>query len=179
LRDDAQMLQEDERRFADRLATAIADDLRRVPPREPVLRVVLRWFTTDDPLYFTVHALGAPEAGDVDPGDAWYPLEWGNVDAEIERAERLLTAHPELRRAGERLQQRYEEVVGDDEPSPAILEAVRRLPAAIAAAGIETHERFAVAAAQFEGYGALPVLRRLADPALLAELEARGELPDE
>jgi hypothetical protein len=159
------------------LAGAIADDVRTAPPDGPVVRVVLRWFEEADPAYFTVHVLGAHERGDVAPGDAWYPLEWPNVDREIDRTDRV-SADREVVRAGEVLKALYESAVSDG-PTAAIVEVVRALPPALKAAGVALDPELAVSAAHFEGFGALDVLRDVATSQVLAALEARGELPVE
>jgi hypothetical protein len=62
---------------------------------------------------------------------------------------------------------------------PAVEELVVQLPAAFAAAGIDLHERFAVSAAHFEGWGALDVLEGTAPPELLKALADHGELPED
>lgn len=172
--------QEDE--YAASFARAIAEDLRAHPPAGALVRVVIRWFEGDDPLYFTVHALGSEERADVPPEDAWHPLEWPNVDQEIERTDRL-TEHPGVRHTGEALKATYEtgtpEWAKDDAGtiSPATIDVVRRLTIELQAAGVRLDDEFAASAAHFEGWGALAVLRDLADPHVLAALEARGELP--
>jgi hypothetical protein len=172
--------------YAAAFAAAIAEDIAAHPPGGDLTRVVLRWFEHDDPLQFTVHALGAEEAGEVPLEDAWLPLEWPNVDAEMERTDRLLE-HPDVQRTGEALQATYEPPAGDDEvvaaaegawgPSAATIEVVRRLPEALTAAGVAPAEDFAASAAHFEGWGALAVLEEVADPDVLAALDERDELP--
>jgi hypothetical protein len=172
----------EERDYAEAFARAIAEDLRAHPPGGPVVRVVVRWFEEDDPLYFTVHALGIEERAEIPPEDAWYPLEWPNVDREMERTDRLSEA-PAVISAGEALKARYETAGDDDEgewePSAATVEVVRALPAALQAAGVPLDQEFAASAAHFEGWGALRVLQDVGDPRVLGALEARGELPAE
>ena len=60
-----------------------------------------------------------------------------------------------------------------------MIELVRRLPEVLAAHGVRVGERFAVAAAHFEGWGARSSLEATASPELLAALEAHGEMPVE
>jgi hypothetical protein len=174
----------EEQTYAAAFARAIAADVSAHPPVGALARIVVRWFETDDPLYFTVHALGSEERAAVAAGEAWYPLEWQDVDREMERTGRL-SGDAEVLRAGAALRPQYEEAADDaDEdgepgPSAATVEAVRRLPDALRAAGVELDQHFAVSAAHFEGWGALAVLRRVATPELLAALAARDELPEE
>lgn len=59
-------------------------------------------------------------------------------------------------------------------PSPALLEVVRRLPAALGQLARAPY--FAVTAAHFEGFGPEEVLEATADPDVLAALRKRGEL---
>lgn len=178
----------EEVKFAADFAGAIADDVLEHGPEEPLVRAVVRWFEATDPLYFTVHVLPASARDDVPPEDAWYPLEWPNVDEEMERTDRL-TSHAALQRAGAPLADRYEndpamqedvEEWGDQLlPSPAVIETVRRLPDALRAAGVRLDDEFVASAAHFEGYGTLAVLKATALPATIAALDARGELPEE
>jgi hypothetical protein len=168
--------------YAAAFARAIAEDIAAHPPGGDLVRVVLRWFEQDDPLYFTVHALGAEEAGEVPGEDAWLPLEWPNVDAEMERSDRL-SEHPDVQQTGEALKATYEPAAEDEQPegewgpSPATVEVVRRVPDALAAAGVGRADDFAASAAHFEGWGALAVLEEVADPDVLAALDERDELP--
>jgi hypothetical protein len=173
----------EEQTYAAVLAGAIAADLSANPARGALLRLVVRWFEPDDPLYFTVHALGADEP--VEPPAAWYPLEWPEVERELDRTARL-SGDADVLAAGAALRPQYEEAADDaddedGEPaaSPATVELVRRLPAALRAAGVALDERFAVTAAHSEGSGALAVLRSVASPQLLSALAARDELPEE
>jgi hypothetical protein len=172
----------EEQDYAVTLAGAIADDLLANPPGGALVRVVVRWFEEDDPLYFTIHALGADEHGEVPSDDAWYPLEWPNSERELERADRLL-AHPGVKRTGEALTAVYSDDEDDEDgewgPSAATVEVVRRLPDALRSAGVPLADEFSASAAHFEGWGALSVLQKVADPDLIAALEARGELPGE
>lgn len=170
-----------EARFAIALVEAVVDDLRRNPPAGAVVRVVIRWFEADDPAYFTLHVLGSAERAAVCAEDAWYPLEWSNVEREMERTHRVAGV-PAVVSAGDELQEHYRSHPDDGgnwEPSAAIREAVRRLPEALRSAEIPTDPELAVSAAHFEGWGALAVLEDVAAPELIAALEARGELPDE
>lgn len=167
--------------YAASLARAIAEDLRVHPPAGVLVRLVIRWFEPDDPLYFTVHALGSQERADVRPEDAWYPLEWPNVDREFERTDRL-TEHPGVRQAGKALEATYgvgtcaQVEVDAPGPSPATVDVVRRLADELQAAEVPLDDEFAASAAHFEGSGALAVLQDLTAPHVL---EARGELPVE
>ena len=168
--------------YAAAVASAIAADIRDEPPEGPLVRVVLRWFEENDPLYFTVHALGAEERDAMPAEDAWYPLEWPNEDREIDRGERV-AQDPDVKRAGEALAAHYEQQEADESgewgPSPATVEVVRRLPDALRLAGVELTDDFAASAAHFEGWGARAVLEQVADGRLLGVLEERGELPEE
>ena len=175
-----------EKQFASAFAAALARDVRRHGPGEPLVRAVVRWHEPTDPLYFTVHVLTSRQRRQVRPADAWYPLEWPNVDAEMERTDRL-NRDAAIRRTGRRLAARYQrdpdvqdeiEGWGDGlSPSPVIVEIVRRVPEALRDAGVDVHDELAVSAAHFEGYGALPVLRATAQPGVIAALDRRGELP--
>ena len=167
----------EEEAFATALARAFVSDIEAHPPRGALARVVVRWFTWDDPLYFTLHAFG--EHDEAAAGNEWYPLTWSNVDAELQRADRV-REDPEVQRTGEALQAAYEddedlaeEPVGS--PSPPVLDVVRRLPTALEALPRMPH--FAAAAAHFEGYGPEYVLRTVASPELKAQLAARDEFP--
>ncbi|HEX5618825.1 MAG TPA: hypothetical protein VFX51_10415 [Solirubrobacteraceae bacterium] len=168
--------------YAAAVAAAIAEDVHGNPPDGPLVRVVLRWFEEGDPLYCTLHALGANERDAVPPEDAWYPLEWPNADIEIDRWERVVK-EPEVQRTGEVLAAYYGEHEDDEEgewgPSPATVEVVRRLPAALRSAGVDLTDDFAAAAAHFEGWGARAILKEVADRRLLRALRKRGELPEE
>src|SRR4051812_38119048 len=170
----------EEKEYAATFARAIAEDVLAHPPRGPVVRIVLRWAEEDDPLYFTVHVLGADERAGVAPGDAWLPLAWPDLDRELDRSDRL-AEHAGLRRIGTRLKARYDMADVDDDaewaPSAATVGVVKQLPAALRTAGVPLDPDFAATAAHFEGWGALAVLEEVADPALLAALEARGERP--
>lgn len=79
-----------EEQYATELASAIVASLRERPVSGPLVRVSIRWF--EGPDYLTIHALGADDEQEVDADDAWYPLEWPNVDAEIGRADLVLGA---------------------------------------------------------------------------------------
>ena len=174
----------EEERFAAELARSIAEDLQAHPPGGDLVRVVLRWFEAADPLYFTVHALGEEEAQEVPADDAWYPLEWPNVDEGLERTERVVE-DPGVQEAGEVLAAAYEESAEEPEetgewtPSQAIVEAVRLLADALRGAGVPLAERFAASAAHSEGWGVLKVLEATADSDALHALEEQDELPHE
>ena len=181
----------EEQEFADTFARAVAEDIRAHPAGGPLVRVVVRWEEEVEPLNFTVHALGADEHDEVAPEDAWYPLEWPNLDHEMERADRL-HEDPILQRAADALKAQYEDRDGEDgedgeeasgewghHASPAVVEAVRMLPDALREAGVPLDDEFVASASHFEGWGALKVLEETADPEILAALEARDELPYE
>jgi hypothetical protein len=163
------------------LATAIAADIAADRLAGPLRRIVVRWFWNGDPAHLTIHALAA---GDPQPDaeDAWYPLEWDVSDREFERTDRVL-ATPAVRQAAAALaasfERLYDDQVDDLAHVPAVLEAVRRLPDSLAAHAVPVADRFAVAAAHFEGWGLLQSLRATASPELLAALKAHDELPEE
>ena len=180
---------EEEQQFADAFSRAVAEDIRAHPAGGPLVRVIVRWEEEADPLHFTIHALGADEAEEVAPEDAWYPLEWPNLDHEMERGDRLVD-DPMLQRAGDALKAQYAD--RDEEPeegeaagewghhaSPGLVEAVRMLPEALREAGVQLDDEFVATATHFEGWGALKVLEETADPDVLAALEERDELPYE
>jgi hypothetical protein len=163
------------------LATAIAADIASDRLAGPLRRIVVRWFWNADPTYLTIHALAA---GDPQPyaEDAWYPLEWDVSNREFERTERVLAA-PAVQQAVAALTASFERLdddqVDDLAHVPAVLEAVRRLPDSLATHAVPVADRFAVAAAHFEGWGLLQSLRATAPSELLAALEAHDELPVE
>lgn len=179
----------EEQEFADTFSRALAEDVHAHPPAGPLVRLIVRWAEETEPLHFTAHALGADERDEVAAEDAWYPLEWPNLDHEMERADRL-AEDPVLQRAGDALKSQYEdrgEEPDEDEAagewghhaSPALVEAVRLLPEALREAGVPLDEEFVATASHFEGWGALKVIEETADPDVLAALEARDELPYE
>jgi hypothetical protein len=171
-------------RFGRVLAQAIAEDVVADPPAGPVLRVVIRWFEPLDPGYFTVHVLGADDESRVRPQDAWYPLEWHGVDDDMGRTERL-TERADIRAAAAPItsddyddeDEEYDEDEHGLAPR-AIIAAVKAVPDALRAAGVDLDPRFAVSAAHFEGHGALATLRAT-DPAALERLEASGLQPQD
>ena len=176
----------EEQQFAEAFARALAEDIRAHPVGGPLVRVVVRWAEETEPMGFTVHALGADEHDEVPAEDAWYPLEWPNLDHEMERADRL-AEDPVLQGLADELKAQYadreeqedEEAAGEWGASPAIVEAVRALPEALAEAGVALDDDFAATASHFEGWGSLKVLEETADPDVLARLEGRDELPYE
>ncbi len=179
----------EEQQFADTFARAVAEDIRAHPPGGALVRVVVRWEAETEPMHFTVHALGEDERDEVPPEDAWYPLEWPNLDHEMERADRL-GEDPILQRAADELKAQYDDPGEPEEgdeaagewgsgASPAIVEAVRALPDALREAGVALDDEFVATASHFEGWGALKVLEETADPDVLSALEARDELPYE
>lgn len=175
-------LTDEEQRYGQVLAQAIAEDVRDHPPGSSVVRVVIRWFQAEDPTYFWVHALGVEDQAEVDPEDAWYPLEWPNVAEEEARSERL-GGHKSLQLAGEALRVQYQDAEDDSDgewgPSPGTVEAARRLPGALREAEVELEEHFAASAAHFEGWGSRAVLHAVASRKVLKALAARDELPDD
>ena len=174
-------MNEQEVRYAEVFAEAIAEDVRAYPPGSSLVRILIRWFEANDPTYFAVHALGVEDQAAVDPEDAWHPLEWPNVAEEEERTERL-GGHRLLIQAAEHLRTHYAATAAEDRdpgPSPATVETVRRLPAALRAAGVPLEEHFAASASQSEGSGSLAVLEAVAPAGALAALRARDELPDD
>ena len=175
----------EEQQFAEVFARTVAEDIRAHPAAGPLVRVVIRWASETEPLEFTVHALGADERDEVAPEDAWYPLEWPNLDHEMERGDRL-AEDPVLQRAGDELKAQYADREEDEEEvavewgaSPAIVEAARALPEALREAGVALDDEFVATASHFEGWGSLKVLEETADPDVLAALEERDELPYE
>jgi len=162
--------------YAEVVAGAVAEDAAADPPPGPLVRAVVRWFWNGDPLYLTLHLLGEGDERPADT-DAWYPLEWENADREFERTDRVL-ARADVQRAGAAL---AATLGGEDDAEahvPAVIEIVRRLPAALTSRGLPLTERFAAAAAHFEGWGALETLEPVAAPELIAELRRHHELPD-
>lgn len=172
---------EDELRYAEAFSQAIAEDIRSHPPGSSLVRVVVRWSDAGDPSHFAVHALGVEDQADVDPEDAWHPLEWPNAAEEEERTERL-GGHRQLIQAAEALRTRYAEddaPGGGDQPSPATVEAVRRLPGALREADVPLAPHFAASAGHLERGGCLAVLEEVGSPEAIAALRARDELPDD
>src|SRR5689334_372797 len=159
-------LSDEGRAYAATLAAALADDVARNGPAGPLRRAVIRWFWEGDPAYLSFHVLG-PYDEQPPPEDAWYPLEWANQEREFQRTDRVL-ARPDVTHAADALTATFPrdeagEVDGYAHVT-AVHELVAQLPAALAAAGIDLHERFAVSAAHFEGWGALDVLEDTAPP---------------
>lgn len=95
----ARALTAEGRAYGVALAGAIAADAARHRPAGPLRRAVIRWFWDDDPRNLTIHLLGADDE-QPSQGDAWYPLEWPNVDREFERTERVLRDADVVRAAG-------------------------------------------------------------------------------
>jgi hypothetical protein len=174
-------LDDEGRAYATLVAGAIARDVVEHGPAAPLRRIVVRWFWSGDPAYLTIHVLGD---GDEQPAldDTWFPLEWANVERELERTDRVLE-RPEVQRAAETLTATFphdaDGEVDAEAHLPAVVEIVRLLPAALATAGLELADRFAASAAHFEGWGALDVIDGLASPELRAALAEHGEMPTE
>lgn len=175
-------LTDEEQRYAQAFAQAIAEDVRDHPPGSSLVRVVIRWFEAEDPTYFGVHALGLEDQADVDPEDAWHPLEWPNVAEEEERTERL-GGHRSLQQAAEALKAQYLDAEDDRGsewgPSPGTLAAVRRLPGALREAEVGLEAHFAASAGHSDGRGCRDVLHAVASRKVLKALAARDELPDD
>ena len=163
------------------MAGAIARDAVEHGPAGPLRRIVVRWFWSGDPAYLTIHVLGDGDEQPA-PDDAWFPLEWRNDEREFERTDRVLE-RPEVQRAAETLVATFPRDANGEVDAeahlPAVFEIVRLLPAALAAAGLELADRFAVSAAHFEGWGALDGIEGFASPELQAALEEHGEMPTE
>lgn len=131
----------------------------------------------------TIHALGTDEESDVGPGDAWYPLEWPNVDRELPRAERILD-EPAVQAAGAALAGEYADIAdwddGEWRASPALIEVARRGRDGLRAAGVDCGDHMLLLAAHFEGGGASHVLEQINPPrAVVAALAQRDELPED
>lgn len=165
----------EEEAFVDALVGAIVADLGAYPPNGALVRFVLRWFDWSDPAYMTLHALGAED--EYTREGAWRPLEWSNVDRELERAGRV-TEQPEVARTAAALAAIYElvEDIPEEYPtSPAIRAVMRRLPQALSA--VPRTDHFAAAASHFEAYGIRASLAESNSSAVIQALTARDELP--
>ena len=149
----------EEQHFAEAFAGAVAEDVRAHPAGGPLVRVVVRWEDETQPMHFTVHALGADETDEVAAEDAWYPLQWPNLDHEMERGDRLAD-DPVLQRAADELKTQYEDRGEEPEEdaasgewghhaSPAMVEAVRLLPDALREAGVPLDDEFVATASHF------------------------------
>lgn len=182
---------DEEQEFATKLAEAIAGDLHDHPAEGALVRIVVRWEDEGHPLELTVHALGADEREEIEAEWAWNPMEWPDVDRELERVDRVL-GFPGLQQAGEALKAQHDAEPDEaDEPrSPldgdeplstpvAVVEAVRELTDALLAVDVSLADDFAATAAHYEGWGALKVLEEVAEDDVLATLEAQDELPVE
>ena len=173
-------LNDEGRAYAALVADTIARDVVEHGPAAPLRRIVVRWFWSGEPAYLTIHVLGDGDEQPA-PDDAWFPLEWANVERELERTDRVLE-RPEIQRAAETLTATFprsaDGEVDGEAHLPAVFEIVRLLPAALTAAGLALADRFAASAAHFEGWGARRH-RGLASPELQAALEEHGEMPTE
>ena len=143
-----------EDRYAEALAAAICADLVENPPAGALSRVVIRWF--EGPLYLMIHALGTDGEEDLEDYDAWSPLEWGNADEEIDRADRIVS-RPAVTAAGAALAAPLEEGTWPWEPStpPSPLVAAAQLLRGLCEQSeLTLAPHFAVGVAHFEGWGA-------------------------
>ncbi len=167
--------------YVDALLRALIRDLQEHPVPGALARVVIRWFEANDPLYLTIHALGAEQESGVLAGDEWYPLEWENVDEEMERVDRVLadSAVQATAPAVAKLYDDRDELVdGEWQAPPTLVEVARRAREAFIAAGIDVTDHMLLLVAHFEGEGALPVLRQINPPKSVIEaLEQRDALP--
>ena len=169
------MLTAEEDAFADALTRAIVADLGAHPPNGTLARFVLRWFEWRDPGYLTLHALGTGD--EYAHEDAWLPLEWSNLDDELERTQRVLE-RAEVAQASANLGPIYElveDIPDEHPPPPAIRAVIKGLPQALAA--VPRTDYFAVAASHFEAYGMLDSLQASNPRAAIDALAARDELP--
>ena len=169
--------------YVSALLDALSRDLVEHPVPGRLARVVVRWHQNAEPLYLTIHALGTDEESDVEPGNAWYPLEWPNVDREMPRAERILD-DPALQAPGAALADQYADIAdwdgGEWRASPALIEVARRGREAVTSAGVESADHLLVLAANFEGGGASHVLEEIDPPrTVVAVLAERDELPED
>lgn len=179
--------------FAARLSAAIAADVAAHPPNGALQRLVLRWHVQDDPMYFTLHALGTGDGLEAASGDeAWAPLEWAECDREFERTDRVIGTDG-LAASSEALAAIYEQQIDEildrqeagevielgpgGDVSRAILETVGLLPEALRKAGVSLDPAFAAIAQDFEGCGAFEVLQLTAPASVVELLRTRGELP--
>ena len=185
---------EAEVRYVDALLAALTRDLQEHPVPGQLARVVVRWFEPAELLYLTIHALGTEQESAVQGGrrwggrrkrgggDAWLPLEWDNLDEEMQRTDRVL-GDPAVQAAGPAVAKLYEDLpqLADDEfqAPPALVELARRAREAFAAAGIELAEHMLLLPSHFEGEGALQAMEQIEPPeTVVAELRARGALPE-
>ena len=166
-----------EEKYADALASSITSSLERDPVRGDLSRLIIRWF--EGPDYLTIHALGTEDERDVPNDDAWYPLEWPNVEHEIDRVDAVMQDET-LTGAIEVLAAEVGEDgwSWDEQPQPLIATAqkVREL---VESTGIPTASHFAVGVSHFEGWGAEDSVPRANPQATLAQLEEQDLLPDE
>jgi hypothetical protein len=163
-----------EDRYAEALAAAITADLEAHPRPGGLARVVIRWF--EGPLYLTIHALGADEERALDPDDAWLPLEWANVEAELDRADRIVD-RPEVQAAGSALEATLEEGSWAWEPGTApgpLVAAARLVRAACDRATPTPAPHFAVGVSHFEAFGIEASVRAANPPETWRRLEERG-----
>jgi len=108
-------------------------DLAAYPPNGTLARFVLRWFEWRDPSHVTLHALGTDD--EYAHEDAWLPLEWSNLDDELERTQRLLDG-ADIAQTSANLGPIYElveDIPDEHPPPPAIRAVIQRLPQALAA----------------------------------------------
>lgn len=94
-----ELMETEQERFVDALVAALAADRDRAAPGGSGSgdRALVR---RSGPAVLHPHALGSEAKDAIDASDAWYPLEWSNVDRELDRADRV-RAVDEVREAGE------------------------------------------------------------------------------
>ena len=86
---------------------------------------------------------------------------------------------PPIREAGDALAAEFVDVSdGVWTASPAVIDTVRRLQAALEAGGVALTRHFAATAAHFEGQGTGHVFDQVENPKTAAALKALDELPD-
>jgi hypothetical protein len=166
-----------EQRYADALADAIAESLRRDRVPGDLSRLIIRWF--EGPGYLTIHALATSEEGDVANEDAWYPLEWPNEEREIDRVDGVMEDEALASAVEELAAELDEDGWSWDEQPAALIGAAQKLRDLLESGGIPTAPHFAVGISHFEGWGSADSVPRANPQAVLDLLAERGLLPDE
>jgi hypothetical protein len=148
-------------RFARTLTSLLAQDLRRNPPAGAVLRVELTWTGDEDPLAFEALVLGAD-----DPAPAGQQIQSvGHQPCGAREAERTqrLRRREDLRDACHALIARAaraaESEAGAWGPSPALLQVLRSLPAALGVERVAVADDFGVVLRHHEQRGELELRR--------------------